>query len=198
MHLLKVYFRGRSVTLLSFAVRRFCNRFCFTLMWYHKYIFPEEKKGKRGRTGYTRTCMYADWRLDWRTLMIAIPIADSHKESDEKWIVYKESERKRERRASRGAKRSEDHEGTNEWGRFAAIALPRSYRPVLPRLHLARPIYIYIYTPVHVYVLLSYLCNAASCPTRSVLPRSHTFLRLLFLRHSPQYQEMLHYSNSFP
>jgi len=73
-------------------------------------------------------------------------IVDDHKKSDEKWITRKKRQREKERRTSRRAERSGDHEGTNEWGRFAAIALPRSYRPVPPRLHLARSIYIYTCT----------------------------------------------------
>lgn len=73
-----------------------------------------------------------------------------------------------ERESSKGGKR-----GANR-GRFAAIALPRSYRPVPPRLHLACPTYI----PVHIYAYL-----LSTCITPCALPRTprSLFLHLAFL-----------------
>lgn len=48
-------------------------------------------------------------------------------------------------------------------GRFAAIALPRSYRPVLPRDSILPVPHIYLYTSLH--VSITYLStNAVPCP----------------------------------
>lgn len=92
-----------------------------------------------------------------QTVPIAIPLTEAEKWHGGGW-QWKESRAK----VVRGANR--DRAEANR-GRFAAIALPRSYRPVAPRLHLACPTYIPIY--IYVYLLPTYLPvlrRALPCP----------------------------------
>lgn len=99
----------------------------------------------------------------------------------------------------RGANR--DHGGTNR-GRFAAIALPRSYRPVPPRETPSCLSHIYLCTSTCIYYLAVVLstCSALPCPV--VIGSSiHFFFRLpcffsLFFSVRYGRQEVLHYFNS--
>lgn len=62
-------------------------------------------------------------------------------------------------------------------GRFAAIALPRSYRPVPPRLHLACPTYIYLCTSTCIYYLPTCITPRWLCPA---LPHDRFFCIAFF------------------